>query len=201
MKHNKQPARFSSKRPEKTLHLPQRRLLEAEPEFIVSPEDKVCDDKTLRRFKETNNLRVFHYLGVIKLRICICVFGCITNAPAVLRWEENVLSWTHQRLVRAFSGVFSQLRWNTYSIPVTLLWLYEHHRQSLVHNSNLEWDPRDNTRGVSHLRDAAVVSKSDRVRARAGADGCLCQNHLDTGTAWKMAASCSQAIILCHVFH
>lgn len=79
-------------RPEKTLHLPQRRLLEAELEFIVSPEDKVCDDKTLRCSKETNNPRVFHYLGVLKPRICICAFGCITNAPTVLQWEENVLS-------------------------------------------------------------------------------------------------------------
>lgn len=82
-------------RPEKkkkTLHLPQRRLLEAELEFIVSPEDKVCDDKTLRRFKETNNPRVSHYLGVLKPRICICVFGRITDAPAVLQREENVPS-------------------------------------------------------------------------------------------------------------
>lgn len=71
--------------PEKLCTYRKRRLLEAELEFIVSPEDKACDDKTLRCFKETNNSRVFHYLGVLKLRICVCVFGCVTNAPAVLQ--------------------------------------------------------------------------------------------------------------------
>lgn len=79
-------------RPEKLCTYRKRRLLEAELEFIVLPEDKVCDDKTLGCFKETNNPRVFHYLGVLKLQICICVFGCITDAAAVLQWEENVLS-------------------------------------------------------------------------------------------------------------